>query len=276
MKFSQRKGYTPASKKIQKESMDNVLRNKLWTAIDINFFQKEDILLLNYSSFATEIRYLWINFFEQPIDTLSPYMFEFKSYVRKYFYNCSWYEAYDFIEAINEHLNEYLKSDFIEMVNIYLEQEMSAYRLVGDKIVELTKEEEIEAIEEATKKTKKIQPAHIHLREAQSKLFDRKKPDYRNSIKESISAVEAMCKTITNKKKATLTEAIKSLENSGINLHPALKEAWSNLYGYTSDHGGIRHALSEAENIGFAEAKYMLVCCSTFINYLLDLMKNTR
>lgn len=74
MKFSQRKGYTPASKKIQKESMDNVLRNKLWTAIDINFFQKEDILLLNYSSFATEIRYLWINFFEQPIDTLSPYM----------------------------------------------------------------------------------------------------------------------------------------------------------------------------------------------------------
>lgn len=39
--------------------------------------------------------------------------------------------------------------------------------------------------------------ANIHLTKALSLLSDRNKPDYRNSIKESISAVEATCKSLT-------------------------------------------------------------------------------
>ncbi|WGS63939.1 hypothetical protein [Marinitoga aeolica] len=44
------------------------------------------------------------------------------------------------------------------------------------------------------------------------------------------------------------------------------------LYGYTSDEKGIRHALLEGEstNISFDEAKFMLVSCSAYVNYLIE------
>ncbi len=39
------------------------------------------------------------------------------------------------------------------------------------------------------------------------------------------------------------------------------------LYGYSSDEDGIRHAILEEKEIGFDEAKFMLVACSGFVNY---------
>ncbi len=55
-----------------------------------------------------------------------------------------------------------------------------------------------------------------------------------------------------------------------ISLHPALKDAFSSLYGYTSDAEGIRHALLDEPNLSFEDAKFMLVSCSAFINYLIS------
>ena len=100
-------------------------------------------------------------------------------------------------------------------------------------------------------------------------LADRKSPDYRNSVKESISAVEAISNLIANEKKATLGQALKAIE-SKVSLHPALKKAFSSLYGYTSDAEGIRHALLSETNLSFEDAKFMLVSCSAFINYLIS------
>jgi hypothetical protein len=97
---------------------------------------------------------------------------------------------------------------------------------------------------------------------------DRKSPDYRNSVKESISAVEAICKIITGDEKATLGQALKKLEDKGLHLHAALRNAFSSLYGYTNDAEGIRHALLEEPTLDFDDAKFMLVSCSAFVNYL--------
>lgn len=48
-----------------------------------------------------------------------------------------------------------------------------------------------------------------------------------------------------------------------------MKKAFSSLYGYTSDDAGIRHALTDNDrNVDFHEAKFMLVTCSSFINFL--------
>ncbi|MFH1639453.1 MAG: hypothetical protein ABIB93_03970 [Chloroflexota bacterium] len=100
-------------------------------------------------------------------------------------------------------------------------------------------------------------------------LSDKTSPDYRNSIKESISAVEAICRAITGNDKATLGEALKIIQEQGkLNLHTALKQAFSNLYGYTSDAEGIRHALLDEPNLNSEDALFMLVSCSAFINYL--------
>ena len=98
-------------------------------------------------------------------------------------------------------------------------------------------------------------------------LSDRTNPDYRNSIKESISAVESLCRTVSGNDKATLSAALKILKDKG--LHPALESAFQSLYGYTSDANGIRHALLEKSNLTSTEARFMLIICSAFTNYVI-------
>jgi len=53
-------------------------------------------------------------------------------------------------------------------------------------------------------------------------------------------------------------------------LHGALESAFNKLYGYTSDEDGIRHAILEEKEVGFDEAKYMIVACSAFVNFLIS------
>jgi hypothetical protein len=102
-------------------------------------------------------------------------------------------------------------------------------------------------------------------------LFSQKpKPDFRNSIKESISAVESAAKLISGLPGGGLDAALETLRQQ-ITIHPALKQGFLKLYGYTSDADGIRHSLLEVgSNAGFDEAKYMLVACSAFTNYLIS------
>ena len=54
-----------------------------------------------------------------------------------------------------------------------------------------------------------------------------------------------------------------------IGLHPALEKGFGAIYGYTSDQGGIRHAMIDESTCDFEDAKYMLVSCSAFVNYLI-------
>ena len=126
------------------------------------------------------------------------------------------------------------------------------------------------AIEEAL--SNKYKSVQGHIAKANHLLADRTNPDYENSIKESISAVEAICKIFTGAKgkEATLGNMLKKLEEKGVKIHGGLKSAFNILYGYASDANGIRHA----GDIGgpsstFEEAKFMLVSCSAFINYLI-------
>ncbi|MCR4321721.1 MAG: hypothetical protein NUV74_15460 [Candidatus Brocadiaceae bacterium] len=123
-------------------------------------------------------------------------------------------------------------------------------------------------IEEALEATKLLKPVLYHLKSALDLFADRKSPDYRNSIKESISAVEAICNLIAKDTKTTLGQALKEIEKK-MTLHPALKKAFDSLYGYTSNAEGIRHALLDEPTLDFEDAKFMLVSCSGFINYLL-------
>jgi hypothetical protein len=150
--------------------------------------------------------------------------------------------------------------------NAVLEGELSAYRFVGGRITEITSKREIAEIEEALEAAPR--PVALHLKTALERLADKKSPDYRNSIKESISGVEALCRLITGDPKATLGQAIKQIKTK-VAIHPAMEKAFDSLYGYTSNEGGIRHALLEDPNLKFEDAKFMLVSCSAFINYLI-------
>ena len=170
----------------------------------------------------------------------------------------------------------HILDNYEQDLNNIFEREFCGYRLVGGYITPITSEHEMEAIEAATKTplstiNKHIQTAHKH-------LSDRDNPDYRNSIKESISAVESICKKIVNDPDTTMSKALKKIEErEKIEIHPDMKEAFKKLYHYTSDSGGIRHALTDQKiQPNFDDAKFMLVSCSAFINYLVSKAAKSR
>lgn len=162
-------------------------------------------------------------------------------------------------------------NSFRQECNAVLEWNSSGYRFVGNEIAPITNEMEIAAVEEAMNTTVKhaLAGANEHLKAAVEKLSDKKNPDHRNSVKESISAVESVCKIISKRSNASLPDAIKALRDKGIALHPALEQGIGRIYAYTSDADGIRHAMTNQSTCDFDEAKYMVVSCSAFVNYMI-------
>jgi len=266
MLFSQRKGLTPVRKAIQRESVDIELRNLLWSTISIIFSLWESYAYgwtSNSEEINTLLRRYWLGFFKWPADT-QPGFDGTVQEMRAQFFKFEWNQVLDFVEFTAKSLQT-MSEPFCEQVNQYLEQENSAYRFISGEIVEITDENEISAIEEGIKKGPKAVSEHLNV--SLRLLSDRKKPDYRNSVKESISAVEAACRLISGDEKATLGEALKIL-SAKAPLHSAFKNALSGLYGFTSDEQGIRHSLLEESSISYSDAKFMLVVCAAFCSFL--------
>ena len=273
MSFSERYGYKPLREIIQIESVDEPLMNGLWSLLKVyawdHVYYSQGMYGGCYLSSNEDHKYLceqlWLNYFKKPLDELENDWTKILAQLRKYFFDCEWYEVYDFIEFVANNFSRYaFKDNFRRSCNALLEKEMSAYRFIGGVITRITEEQEIGEIERALEISDK--PVNTHVRRALELLSDRNAPDYRNSIKESISAVESFVSIVLETDKGTLGQLLKKLEDD-IHLHPALKTAFSNLYGYTSDEGGIRHAMTEQDQTDFHDAKFMLVVCSSFINF---------
>ena len=265
MRFSQRTGYSPIRLEVQRESIDDSLRNKLWSAVKWQVFSSKGWLPVESDTFRTR---LYLFFFDQPIDAIPP---QWEHDVRHWFFHSKWFKTYDFIEFVWEEIPKRMRENFTNVINDFLEGDRSAYRLLDGQVVEIVDPMELQAVEEAGQETKDLPAVRTHLRAAVAKLSDRSNPDYRNSIKESISAVESLCQLITGQPNTTLGAALKRLKDGGIPLHPALEQSWLKLYGYTNDANGIRHALTDESTVDFSEAKYMLVSCSAFVSHLVAL-----
>ncbi len=54
-----------------------------------------------------------------------------------------------------------------------------------------------------------------------------------------------------------------------IEMHSALKAGLDKLYGYTSDKDGIRHPILGEANVDETDARFMIVTCSAFVNFLI-------
>ena len=275
--FSQRLGIKPVKTIIQRESADEPLRNSLWNALTIFYFNRFSTWIKDADeSIRALITRIWVRHYEKRIDELDHYSPNLVLKLKEDFLNLSWNEMYDILEFIPNNYSEReyeggynnrTNKQFFPFVNRILEEHLSAYRFVDNILTEITSEEEIASIEEAIQDSSKFKPVQTHLRRALELFSDRKNPDYRNSIKESISAIESFSCILTGNSKATLGQALKVIEKNH-ELHSALKSSFSNLYGYTSDSNGIRHALLEEPSLKQEDAKFMLVACSAFVNYL--------
>lgn len=274
--FSQRHGIRPIEKALQREKIDSELRNRLWSALQIciwdhwsfaDYFgtQPEKARMVE-----TVVKRLWLNYFKEAIDTIPDFNDDHPrsayEIIREHFFEGEWWQAYDLLEFLYKAAPEPWKQHLKQLANKFLEQENAAYRFVDSEIVEITSQQEVKEVELALSDS----PEHInsHFVRALELLSDRQHPDYRNSIKESIAAVEAACQRVAGDSKAALGHCLKKIKSHGY-MHPAFEQSLMKLYGYTSDSGGIRHALTEQdENPSYADAKFMLVVCSAFVNFL--------
>lgn len=268
-KFSEKYGYSSTDKIFQREVLNDELRVAIWNILKISIWDEYDFEHEYYSEVTKKINFLikriWIHFFNRDLDRLPRFQrHEQGAYVelKKYFYESDWFKAYDFLEFIANDPTGLLSQKAIDWINDILEKYNAAYRFINTSIVEITDKNEIQAIEDALVHPEK--PVREHLNSALNMLSDKEAPNYRNSIKESISAVEAACRTLTGNKSATLGDALKKVDN----LHPAMKQAFDKLYGYTSDASGVRHSLLDEDTTTYADAKFMLVTCSAFVSYL--------
>jgi AbiJ N-terminal domain 4 len=276
--FSQRQGLKPVRTIIQRESADEVLRNALWNTLTTFYWNGvKGWIDETKFSYRTLLERIWTIFYQERLDELNGQSSYIMRKIKSDFLNKEWNEMLDILEFIPNNFiaeNSYdiiareTNNLFFSTINRVLESHLSAYRFIDNIIVEVSAEEEIIAIKEALNIDSKYKPVQIHLKRALELFSDRQNPDYRNSIKESISAIESFCCIVTNNPKTTLGMALKEIEKK-FEIYAALKSSFLSLYGYTSDENGIRHSLLEESTLKQEDAKFMLVTCSAFVNYLL-------
>jgi hypothetical protein len=267
MSFSERYGYSDRDW-LQKEEMDEALRNRLWNVLDMTFFWP-----LRDASHGpeelTNVLQLWREFFARPIDEIADGEDEIRLTIRHvYFEELDWNGVYEFIEFAVANFED-VPCGFQAEVNRQLEAERSAWRLSGDRMVPVSTEEELAAVDKATDDAAPLGGVRQHLDAAKRLLADREEPQYRNSVKESISAVEALAQLIVEDDKATLGQALKRID-AEVPIHPCLKAAFDKLWGYRSDETGIGHGSFKDSAVGTAEASFMLVASSAFVSYLIE------
>jgi len=269
-KFSERIGIT-APPALQLEGMTEQFRTGLWnTLYSIPLNDGGGSLPMQPWHIRAKFYFDRLGF---RVDSTYDYYHDIKK-IRDWFFASStpWHSVFDFVDVIIGS-REYLflniergMSIFLTVLNKTLEEHNSGYRVVDGQLAPITNITEIDAINDAVNSSR-FNGAGNHIEAAIKLLSSRPTPDYRNAIKESISAVESATKVITGLPKATLGDAIKVLKKDG-GFHSALLEGFTKLYSYTSDEGGIRHGMMDDPNIGFDDAKFMLVICSAFVNYL--------
>lgn len=288
MSFSERMKLVPA-KQIQTDDIDTALRHRIINLIEDTFDDNQAKFILDIMGFRTISDK---DMLSVPNSCVGPNFDKLIEVLDR----LPWNELYDIVEygygffktnCKNCELNCYEIFDeygwevspcehkcdmdkYAEDFNSILEQEKSGYRLINGVISPIIGEIEVTCMEDAT--NTQFSSVNTHLQKALQFYSDREKPDYENSIKEAISAVESMCCIITGMSgaQATLGTALKRLEDSGLILHGALKSAFEKMYGYASDTNGIRHGGIDFKNAPAEDAKYMLISCSAFINYLIE------
>ena len=269
--FSQAYGYEELPRPLKLGEIDRESRVNLW-----NQFYNHLVLIIDDIDFHYEeaiaareiIRFLHTDFFVLPVNAFvlnsERIVYEYESM----FMNDPFNEVFDLLLAVMRHPD--CPQTFPESVSRVFKECRLAYVLdVGSPptIYPSATPQEGENILRANAELigEGLVGAVSHLRQAADCV---NRGDHSGAMRESIHAVESTARHFDPNAK-TLNPALKALEDGG-NLHPALKGAFSKLYGYTSDEQGIRHALIDnpQANVDQDEAVFMLGACASFSSYL--------
>ncbi|WP_036318138.1 AbiJ-NTD4 domain-containing protein [Microbacterium sp. B24] len=275
--FAERMGHRQARSVVQSQSLDTDTRVELWNVLVVIRSMLDNADRETFVPDETQRRLIdavWTWEFKNPRDEMKSFGQVWQA-MKAHVLQGEWYDVLDLLEAIVKYLHKFEThltgghwEAVAEALNDRFETYIVGYRFIGRELTPVDSTIEADAVATAQSAVSNIAGARHALDRAIERLADRQNPDYPNSIKESISSVEAVVRKVTGE--STLGAGLSQLEAAGLTIHPALKAAWSKMYGYASDSDGIRHGGIDAADADQALAKYMLVACSAFVSYLIE------
>lgn len=278
--FSDRNSIKPISTVIQYEDFLPETRVIFYNSLVdmINFqilsqsFDKELVAKAIATDLFNEVYDRWVHSFDKVLEAIKDVMLhnDYDEVLTTIEYICSLiYESYEHYN--NRHGYDWFysssyKNVYDEMNNLF-ENEYVGYRFVNSLIVKITNEKEIESIVNAS--STPFRKINESISKAISFISVNGKHDYKNAIKESVSAVEQLMNILLNTNGLTLPNSLEQYSHK-ITIDEHLKTSIREMYKYASDTDGIRHGNNKESNeVTYDEAKFILVVCSGIINYFL-------
>ena len=267
LSFSQAHGYEPLPQPLKLEELSPQTRIGFWNIL----YREVASTLQLYSSHTWDpiLQFAHTDFFGLPLDHWQHTVYFLNSIVRPYIMGEPFNKVFDLLIFLMR--TRGCPSQFISNIGDAFRRFQLAYILdisYTPTIYPTSTPEEGEVFLNALQQIQEagLSGARSHLRNAAMSIDQE---DWTSAVRESIHAVESVARQITPGAR-TLGDALRTLEREGLLQHPALREGFSKIYGYTNDEQGIRHALLDAEksNVSQDEAIFMLGACASFASYL--------
>jgi hypothetical protein len=271
--FEQKYG-EKVEKAIQLNSVDVKLRNAIYNVFYETVFEEadEDLNELGSSYYDGGIlKVIWRDYFILKLKW-DLNLQAFKNAIEDHISNGEWYKVYRLIEFTIR--NTDLAADrkaLTEFFNYEFEKHNSGYRVVREKIIPITNSAEIHSVNEllSSASNNKFKGLEKHISDAIEFLSLKPESKPTSSVRESITAVEWICRNLTNTK--TLGDALKELTK--IEFIPnEISISIQKLYEFTNSKEGIRHAqIADESLVSLDEARFYLISCSAIGNYLMSI-----
>lgn len=267
--FEEAEGVAPLPLQLQLKMVSPKLRATLWALVYESV--GDDV-----NEYLGEIRDDWLKIlldlhvfhYHRMIDSFTSDWSKTKVALRNIFEKGSYVDIFGFLQAVMRQPNA--PADFASNVGAILKMCHSAYCIVGNNTISpIASSQEAQALQQAFANTTvaEFNGARQHLQSAAEYATVGKWAD---SIRESVHAVEATARTLSPGSHQ-LGPALAALGKNGM-IHGALKKGFSEIYGFTSDEKGIRHALLDKDSaeVDETDALFMLGACAAFVSYLIN------
>ena len=271
MTFSQADGLAELPRPLNLGEMPEAFRVQVWSKIFS--FLYEHRKQYGYPPFLppceTLITHVWVRSFRRPIDDIPTYPEGIMHDIRNVVMQGPFNRVFDILTVM---ARSQAYPDLLDVIAEQLREHQMAYYLDTSgppTFMPQSSPQEGEAVRAAMGVLVEsgMGGARAHLQKAAEAING---GQFADAIRESIHAVESVAKVISGKEGATLGDAIEELQAQGLLTHKALATGFKNLYGYTSDEKGIRHASlgDDNANVGQEEAVFMFGACASFCGYL--------
>lgn len=275
LSFSQVQGYEDVPRPLKLDELPGSARTKIWNLLfsDLKKTMKTDDMGYHGpwvgGNWRDILQTAHVEFYILPLDDWRPDFWPICKKLRKHIEMQPFNKVLDLIQFILRHRQ--CPRGFPDRLKRTFEACQLAYMIdtgPPSTILPAVTQAEGNSVVESLGALRKagLHSSAAHLREASACI---NRGDWAASVWESISAVESVARLLDPKASKTLGPALASLERRRT-LHPALKGAFSQLYGYTNQEQGIRHALLDEAKapVGQDEAVFMLGACAAFASYL--------